>query len=47
MIRSYLPLIVVMFPLIATIFRPFVQKHRYYHFTAIVSGVTLTIMLYM
>jgi len=47
MIKSYLPLIVVMFPLIATIFRPFVQKHRYYHFTAIVSGVTLAIMLYM
>lgn len=47
MIRSYLPLIVVMFPLIATIFRPFVRKHRYYHFTAIVSGVTLAIMLYM
>ncbi|MBN1226852.1 MAG: monovalent cation/H+ antiporter subunit D family protein, partial [Deltaproteobacteria bacterium] len=47
MIKSYLPLIVVMFPLIATIFRPFVQRHRYYHFTAIVSGVTLAIMLYM
>jgi len=47
MIKSYLPLLVVMFPLIAMIFRPFVQKHRLYHYTAIVSGVTLVLILYM
>jgi len=47
MIKSYLPLLVVMFPLIAMIFRPFVQKHRLYHYTAIVSGVTLLLILAM
>jgi multicomponent Na+:H+ antiporter subunit D len=45
--ESYLPLLAVMFPLVAIVFRPFVEKHRYYHYTLIVSTVTFIIVLFM
>jgi len=45
--ESYLPLLAVMFPLVAIVFRPFVEKHRYYHYTLIVSLVTLVIVIVM
>ncbi len=44
---SYLPLLAVMFPLVAIVFRPFVEKQRYYNFTFIVSSVNLVIVLLM
>jgi multicomponent Na+:H+ antiporter subunit D len=47
LVESYLPLLAVMFPLVAIVFRPFVEKHRYYHYTFIVSFVTLVIVLFM
>jgi len=47
LVESYLPLLAVMFPLVAIVFRPFVEKHRYYHYTLIVSLVTLVIVIVM
>ncbi|MGA1790322.1 MAG: complex I subunit 5 family protein [bacterium] len=47
LVESYLPLLAVMFPLVAIVFRPFVEKHRYYHYTLIVSFVTFIIVMFM
>lgn len=47
LVHSYLPLLAVMFPIVAIVFRPFVEKHRYYHYTFIVSFVTMIIVLFM